>query len=127
MTVDYLGHKDPNGMYRIPTAYDVCTWTDNCTWGDIYDISQQAGITDYCKYHNAFDEATVYNDFAITLCSILDTLGVAAVSIHPDGLIDKEGKPDHVKLDKLDKIIKWCKSSATIMTFEQWYRYQVAQ
>ncbi len=125
--VDYFGHKDPNGMYRIPTASDVCAWTDNCSWGDIFDISQQAGIVDYCKYHGAYDEATVYNDMAVQLCTTLGRLGVAALGIHPEAFIDKKGKPDQVKLDKLDKIIKWCKSFATIMTFEQWYGYQAVK
>ena len=70
---------------------------------------------------------TVYNDLAVMLCGTLDGLGVAALGIHPEAFTNKEGKPDQVKLDKLDKIVKWCKSFATIMTFEQWYRYQVAK
>jgi hypothetical protein len=127
VTVDYFGHQNINGMYRIPTASDVCIWTDNCSWGDVFDVSQQAGITDYCKYHGAYDEMTVYNDLAVQLCSTLDKVGVAAIGVHPDAFIDQEGKPDRAKLDRLDRIVKWCKSFATIMTFDDWYRHQVAQ
>jgi len=45
--------------------------------------------------------------------------------MHPDCFIDKDGKPDMAKLEKVDAIIKWFKSFATIMTFEQWYRYRI--
>lgn len=124
-SVDFFGHPDHKGMYRVPTASDVCIWSDNCSWGDVYNVSQQASIPDYCKYHQAFDEMTTYNDLAFRLCGILEQLGVAALGIHPNAFQDREGKPDRAKLDKLDKIIKWCKSFAAIMTYEQWYRYQL--
>jgi hypothetical protein len=119
--VDFNGRQDPGGMYRIPTAEDVCVW-DNCTWGDVFDISQIMSITDYCKYHNAWDEV-FYNDFGVTVCGTLGDLGVAAIGIHPDAFIDIDGKPNQAKLQKLDIIIKYCKTIATITTFEQWYNY----
>ncbi|RPJ64172.1 MAG: DUF2334 domain-containing protein, partial [Dehalococcoidia bacterium] len=75
--VDYFGQKTPDGMYRIPTATDVCTW-DKCTWGDIFDISKLMEIQGYCKYHAAWDNI-VYNDFGAMLCGLLGNLGVAAI------------------------------------------------
>ena len=126
MPVDYFGKYDPNGMYRIPTASDVCTWGDSCTWGDIFDVSRAASINGYCQYHNAYEDVYEYNDFTVMLCGTLEGLGVVAVGIHPSAFIDKAGKPDRAKLEKLEKIIKWCKSFATIMTFEQWYLHQTS-
>ncbi|MEI6185641.1 MAG: hypothetical protein WCP43_00390 [Dehalococcoidia bacterium] len=125
--VDYFGIYDPNGMYRIPTASDVCTWGDSCTWGDIFDVSRAASIKGYCQYHNAYDDVYEYNDFTVMLCGTLESLGVVAVGIHPSAFIDKAGKPNMAKLEKLDRILKWCKSFATILTFEQWYRYQTSK
>ena len=61
------------------------------------------------------------------LCGTLESLGVVAVGIHPSAFIDKAGKPNMAKLEKLDRILKWCKSFATILTFEQWYRYQTSK
>lgn len=119
--VDYNGVRAPNGMYRIPTASDVCMWGDNCTWGNVFDLSKQASINDYCKYHNAWEDVVDYNDFSAMLCPELEQLGVASIGIHPDCIADQNGKVDRVKLARLDKIVKWCKSFATIMTFEQWY------
>ena len=119
---DFNGRRNEKGMYRIPTASDVCVW-ENCTWGDVYDISDIRAINDYCKYHSAWDEV-VSNDFGATLCSGLGDLGVAAISIHPDAFVGIDGKPNQAKLQKLDAIIKWCKTVATITTFEQWYNYQ---
>ena len=121
VTSNFNGQRDPNGMYRIPTATDVCTW-DNCTWGDIFEIDNLMSITDYCKYHAAWDEV-LYNDFGAMLCTVLGDLGVAAVGVHPDAFVGIDGKPNQAKLQKLDKIIKWCKTFATITTFEQWYNY----
>ena len=122
--VDYSGKPDPKGMYRVPTASDVCTW-DNATgtWGDTYDISKLETINDYCKYNGFWSEVTTYNDFGYRLCSTTGELGVAAVSIHPAAFIDKDGKPDQAKLARLGEIIKWCKTMATITTFEAWYNY----
>ncbi|MBN1375970.1 MAG: DUF2334 domain-containing protein [Dehalococcoidia bacterium] len=125
ITVDFFGWQDPNGMYRIPTASDVCTW-ENCTWGDIYDISDILSITGYCKYHAAWDNV-VYNDFGSMVCGVLGTLDVAAVSIHPDAFVGIDGKPNQAKLDKLDIIVKWCKTITTLTTFEQWYNYTTSQ
>jgi peptidoglycan/xylan/chitin deacetylase (PgdA/CDA1 family) len=127
VTVDYYGQPDPNGMYRVPTASDVCNWDSATgTWGDIIDISKLETINDYCTYHDFWDEAAIYNDFGSMLCGTMAELGVAAVGIHPQALTDKEGKLDQAKLAKLDKIIKWCKTLATITTYEAWYNYTSA-
>jgi hypothetical protein len=123
--VDFSGRKDPNGMYRIATASDVCVW-DNCTWGDVIDISNIMAITDYCKYHSAWDEV-VTNEIGNTMCSLLGEIGVAAIGIHPDAFVGIDGKPNQDKLQKLEKIIKWCKTLATITTYEQWYNYTSSQ
>jgi hypothetical protein len=123
--VDCYGAKDPNGMYRIPTSEDVCVW-DNCTWGDVFDISRISAIPDYCTYHAAWDEV-VYNDFGAMLCGLLGELGVTAIGVHPDAFVGIDGKPDQAKLEKLDAIIQWCKTLATITTFEQWYNYTSSQ
>jgi hypothetical protein len=123
--VNFSGMRDPNGMYRIPTASDVCTW-DGCTWGDIFDISDISAISGYCKYHAAWDEV-VSNDLGAMLCGILGELGVAAIGVHPDAFVGIDGKPNQEKLQKLDKIIKWCKTVATLTTFEQWYNYTSSQ
>jgi len=119
--VDFFGKQDPNGMYRIPTASDVCTW-EKCGWGDVFDISRQASVKDYCQYHGDWDE-TFSNDFSTDLCGVLRELGVAAIGLHPDCFLDRDSNLDKAKLEKLDTIIKWVKTFATITTFEQWYNY----
>jgi len=126
-TVNYSGKADPAGMYRIPTASDVCAW-DNITetWQDTYDINQQSKLQDYCDEMRP-DNAQYYNDFTTMLCSTLSKTGTAAIGIHPSCFVGKDGKPDRAKLEMLDKIVKWCKSFATVMTFEQWYLYQTSK
>jgi len=119
--VDYWGKKDPNGMYRIPTASDVCVW-EQCVWGEIIDISKPAGITGYCQYYGAWEDA-FYNELSTNTCQYLGYLGVVAISLHPDAFLDKYGKPDLEKIKKVDAIVKWVKTFATITTFEQWYNY----
>jgi hypothetical protein len=119
--VDFWGKKDPKGMYRIPTASDVCEW-DQCLWVDIIDISKPASIPGYCKYYGAWDDA-FYNELSTNTCQYLGYLGVVAISLHPDAFLDKDGKPDLGKIEKVDAIIKWVKTLATITTFEQWYNY----
>ncbi|MDD5312072.1 MAG: DUF2334 domain-containing protein [Dehalococcoidia bacterium] len=122
--VDYFGHKDPKGMYRIPTSTDVCEWDPVIkNWGDLYDISKIASTKDFCKYYQALSVAVPSDIFGYSLCSLLSELGVAAISIHPDAFIDKDRKPDYAKLQKLDTMLKWVKTFATITTFEQWYNY----
>jgi hypothetical protein len=61
------------------------------------------------------------------LCSTLSKTGTAAIGIHPSCFVSRDGKPDRAKLETLDKIVKWCKSFATVMTFEQWYLYQTSK
>jgi len=117
--VDFFGRKDPKGMYRIPTASDVCTW-EQCGWGNVFDLSKQASVKDYCRY---YETDTSSNDFSIDLCGVLGELGVAAIGLHPDCFLDRDSNPDKAKLEQLDIIIKWVKTFATITTFEQWYNY----
>ena len=126
-TVDYFGKSDPTGMYRIPTASDVCAW-DNITetWKDTFDINQQSKLQDYCGEIQPGNEQ-YYNDFTTMLCATLGKNGVVAIGIHPSCFISKDNKPDRAKLEKLDRIVKWCKSFATILTFEQWYRYRIGE
>lgn len=123
--VDYYGRPDPDGMYRIPTAMDVSEWDSvNEKWGDTYDVSSLANIADFCKNESTrIGKVIPHYIFGNNLCNELGELGVAAISIHPQGFIDKGGKPDQEKLQKLDTIIKWVKTFATITTFEQWYVY----
>jgi hypothetical protein len=123
--VDYFGRSDPNGMYRIPTAMDVCQWDDdNKTWGDVFDASGLPDIKDLCKNESATTFKVIpYALFCNSLSYELDRLGVAAIGIHPSGFVDKDGRPDREKLRKLDIIIKWVKTFATITTFEQWYNF----
>ena len=125
--VDYNCHTDlAKGMYRIPTGSDVCNWYE-CKWTDLINIDKPMAQKDYCIYIDAFGESQEYNDFGITICSTMSALGVVAVSLHPDCFIDKYGKPDMAKLEKVETIVKWFKSFATIMTFEQWYRYRTGE
>jgi hypothetical protein len=119
--VDFSGKRDPNGMYRIPTASDVCIW-EQCSWGNIFDISNQASIQNYCQYQGDWAGSSG-NDFTTDLCSTLGELGVAAIGLHPDCFLDRDSNLDKAKLEKLDAIIKWVKTFATITTFEQWYNY----
>jgi hypothetical protein len=58
---------------------------------------------------------------------VLSQLGVAGVGIHPTAFLDNDGKPDQAKLQKLDAIVKWVKTFATITTFEQWYNYTTSK
>jgi len=126
--VDYFGRKDPNGMCRIPTASDVCSWDDKVkNWGSVYDVSKLASTKDFCKYHEALSIAISEYSFGYDLCSLLNQIGVVAIGIHPDAFTDKDKKPDYAKIQKLDPIIKWVKTFATITTFEQWYNYQLTK
>ncbi len=125
--VDYNCHTDlDKGMYRIPTASDICVWY-NCAWTDVINLDKPMKQKDYCVYVDAWGESQEYNDSAITICTTMNALGVAAIGLHPDCFVDKNGKPDMAKLEKVDKLIKWFKSFATIMTFEQWYRYHTGE
>ncbi len=122
--VDYNCRVDlDKGMYRIPTGSDLCDWY-NCQWTDIVNLDKPMQQKDYCIYVDAWGESQEYNDFAITVCTGMNALGVGVISLHPDCFVDKYGKPDLDKLKKVETIVKWFKSFATIMTFEQWYRYQ---
>lgn len=123
-TVDFPGKRDPGGMYRIPTAANTCAWGGNCTWAGVIDIGKKAAIQDYCKYHDTYQNMYGYNDHTWSVCTGLERLGVVAVSIDTNCFIDNAGKPDTARLEKLDALVKWYKSFATILTFDQWYRYK---
>jgi len=121
--VDYNCQVDMDrGMYRIPTASDMCIWY-NCQWTDVINLDKPMQQKGYCIYVDAYGESMEYNDYGISICTNMNALGVTAIGLHPDCFVDKNGKPDMAKLEKVDTLIKWFKSFATIMTFEQWYRY----
>ncbi len=125
--VDVDGHKNPAGMYRIPTASDVCEWDETrLVWGNVIDISRPAGIADYCRYHAAYEEQ-FYNEIGTNLCYLLGYLGVAAITIHPDAFVRSDGTIDKEKIALIQPIINWTKKQGTITTFEQWYNYSVCQ
>lgn len=122
--VDSHCHKDSAGMYRIPTASDVCVWDETkLKWTDVIDISKPAGITGYCKYYTAYEDL-VENEIANMTCYLLSYIGVAAISIHPDAFVGADGKVDKAKLEQIQPIIDWMKTLGTITTFEQWYNYR---
>jgi hypothetical protein len=130
--VDYDGSPDINGLYRIPTATDVSMWDPvKRQWGDVYNISQFRNLkyypplTEY-SIEQDYSELPVYHDFYLVKRE-LDKLGVAVMSIHPDAFITAEGKPDQERLSKLDEVLKWAKQFTNITTFNQWYKYQLAQ
>jgi hypothetical protein len=50
-------------------------------------------------------------------------LNVAVISLHPSAFADQTGKIDKGRLEKVDAIVKWVKTFATVTTFEQWYNY----
>lgn len=121
--VDVQGRKDPQGMYRIPTSSDVCAWDEiKLTWTNVIDISKAAGITDYCKYYAAYEDL-IENEICTETCSLLNYLGVASITIHPDAFVNADGKVDKAKIEQIQPIITWIKKQATVTTFEQWYNY----
>ena len=122
--VDYEGKKTPFGLYRLPTASDVCAW-DNITqrFTEPFDISKLTKVNNYCNYYNALSTTITDDTFGYMLCSELSSLGVAVVSLHPTAFVDTSGNPDYAKLQKIDAIIKWVKSFASITTFEQWHNF----
>jgi peptidoglycan/xylan/chitin deacetylase (PgdA/CDA1 family) len=130
--VDFNGKPDINGLYRIPTATDVCTWDAvKKQWGDVYDVSQFRDLKYYApapeyNIQQDYSSLPVYHDFNL-IKRELDKLGVAAVSIHPDAFTDANGKPDEAKLKKLEEIVKWADNFASVTTFSQWYKYKESQ
>ena len=130
--VDFNGKPDINGLYRIPTATDVCTWDAvKKQWGDVYDVSAFRDLKYYppaTEYNIQQDYSSlpVYHDFNL-IKRELDKLGVTAVSIHPDAFTDANGKPDEAKLKKLEEIVKWADNFASVTTFNQWYKYKQSQ
>jgi peptidoglycan/xylan/chitin deacetylase (PgdA/CDA1 family) len=130
--VDFNGKPEQNGLYRIPTASDVCNWdTIKQKWGNVYDVSQFRDLKYYSptteyNIQQDYSSLPVYHDFSL-IKRELDKLGVAAVSIHPDAFIDADGKPDEAKLKKLEDVVKWARDFASITTFGQWYKYQESQ
>lgn len=122
--VDFDGKKDPNGMYRLPTASDVCTWENEKFTGP-FDVSDLMGITDYCKYYDPAFKTGGVNDFAYRVCSEITSLNVAVISLHPSAF-SENGKINQERLKKVDTIVKWVKTFSTVMTFEQWYNYTIS-
>ena len=123
--VDALGRKDPAGMYRIPTSSDVCEWDEvKMKWGSVIDISKVMQLNDYCKYYQAYEDQ-YYNEIVTTTCSLLNYIGVAAITIHPDAFLTADGVVDKDKLAQIQPILTWAKSQATVTTFEQWYNFRI--
>ena len=120
--VDFDGHKDPNGMYRLPTACDVSIW-ENDRFTDVYDVSKLAKVTDYCKYYQALSTTMTDDKFGYMVCSEMGMLNVAVISLHPSAFVASNGKLDQSRIDKVDAIIKWVKTFAAVTTFEQWYNF----
>jgi hypothetical protein len=122
--VDFDGRKDPQGMYRLATATDVCDWDQkNGRFTDPWDISKVVATKDYCKYYSGLSSTMTDDFFGYQVCREMGLLNVAVIGVHPTAFIDSNGKTDHAKLQKLDTIIKWCKTNGTVTTFEQWYNY----
>ncbi len=123
--VNFYGEWDLNGMYRLPTAMDVCDWdAAEQVWGDVADVSKMIPIHEYCKNElSRTVHPTGAEVFANNICNEFGELGLAVISMHPACFVDKDGKPDQAKLQQMDTIINWAKKSASIITFEQWYIY----
>jgi hypothetical protein len=120
--VDFNGRKDPGGMYRLPTATDICAWENEKFTGP-FDVSKLVKVPDYCKYYRALSSTMTDDNFGYMVCDELGTLNITVLSLHPSAFIDQSGKIDRGKLEKADAIIKWVKTFSTITTFEQWYNY----
>lgn len=122
--VDFNGKKDLNGMIRIPTACDLCGWdSDKQIFTGPYDVSELMKIPDFCKYYEGISAQITDRVFGYMVCRELSELNVAVISIHPSAFVDKDGNIDRVKMQKVDAIIKWVKTFASVTTFEQWYNY----
>jgi hypothetical protein len=116
-TVDYFGKHDDKGMYRLPMATDTAAWNDKeCSWGDILELIST-------------DENELYSSISWSLNS--QRVGVAVIGVHPQSFIDISNKPDAVKLDKLEKIVKHIIDRPNIygeiITFQSWYKYTVGK
>lgn len=122
--VDYYGRVSKGGLYRIPTGEDVCLWDKELDrFKEVIDVSRFSAIHADCKNYQSDPGSGAHNVFYYSICSIINSLDVAAVGIHPTCLLDDKGQPDSEGLDKLDAIVKWAKKIGTVTTFEQWYRH----
>ncbi len=122
--VDYYGRKDPGGLYRIPTASDVCLWdAADQKFGGLIDMTTLPGIKDACTTFTKDSNMAPAYAFSCSLCTVITKIDVSAIGIHPAAFIDKDGKPDTAKINQLDGIVKWAKNLGTVTTFEQWYNY----
>ncbi len=112
MPVDFFGHYDKNGMYRLTTVSDVADWDQaQCRWGDIKILTAPDDDLHY-SIKWAFDN---------------QRLGVAVIGIHPQAFVDMSNRPDPAKLEKLEKIVKYIidhlNTYGEIVTFQSWYKY----
>ncbi|MBN1376491.1 MAG: DUF2334 domain-containing protein [Dehalococcoidia bacterium] len=122
--VDYYGRTNKDGLYRIPTASDVCQWDDGSQrFTNVIDISKISDVEDVCNKYTTDTTLAPCRAFSCSICSVLNSIDVTAVGIHPSAFVDENGKPDDERLQKLDAIVKWAKNIGTITTFEQWYNY----
>ena len=124
--VDFDGRKDPKGMYRLPTASDVCVW-ENEKFTTVYDVSKLLKLNNYCQYYETIPPVSLDNDFGYMVCRELKILNVAVIGLHPSAFVDDEGKIYEERLKEVDSIIKWVKTFASVTTFEQWYNYHASE
>ena len=113
--VNYFGRKDINGMYRLPTIDEVSDWdAAHCKWGSVLSLT------------NPSDQL-----YASLQAGLTGVLGLAVLRLHPQVFIDDAGKPDQVKLDKLDAIVKYIlahkEQYGQVITFQSWYEYTSRQ
>jgi peptidoglycan/xylan/chitin deacetylase (PgdA/CDA1 family) len=109
--VNYFGRKDPNGMYRLPSLDEVAEWDDtHCKWGSVLSLANPSD--------------SLYTSLQLGLTG---SMGLAVLRLHPQVFIDAAGKPDPVKLNKLDAIIKYIlehrEKYGQVITFQSWYEF----
>jgi hypothetical protein len=123
--VDCNGSPTESGMYRIPTASDVCMWDEGKReWADLYTFDNLLNGVPY-KYW--YDEENFYHDLDAMAQQQLKLFGVTSIGIHPDAFVDSAKKIDRAKIEKLNTTIGWVKQFATITTFNSWYEWALTQ
>ncbi len=93
-------------------------FTVNSKAKGVIDISKLAAVQDACKNYEAFSSNNSYGPFGYSRRYVLSKINLAAIGIHLNGFVDKDGKPDLEKIQKLDPIIKWVKTFTAVTTYE---------